>query len=97
MVLCAKITIATEIISSFLPFAGGQELQIGISSFANYRGSDIKVQIGGVWAQIQVQMDNGLNVTLPALAVGWYNVSVIINGVAIASNRCVNVRTSLKI
>ncbi|XP_052546715.1 fibrocystin isoform X1 [Tympanuchus pallidicinctus] len=67
--------------------AGGQELQIGISSFANYRGSDIKVQIGGVWAQIQVQMDSGLNVTLPALAVGWYNVSVIISGVAIASNR----------
>ncbi|XP_042688670.1 fibrocystin isoform X6 [Centrocercus urophasianus] len=67
--------------------AGGQELQIGISSFANYRGSDIKVQIGGVWAQIQVQMDSGLSVTLPALAVGWYNVSVIINGVAIASNR----------
>ncbi|XP_019468976.1 fibrocystin-like [Meleagris gallopavo] len=67
--------------------AGGRELQIGISSFASYRGSDIKVQIGGVWAQIQVQMDNGLNVTLPGLAVGWYNVSVIINGVAIASNR----------
>uniref|UniRef100_A0A669QMP1 PKHD1 ciliary IPT domain containing fibrocystin/polyductin n=1 Tax=Phasianus colchicus TaxID=9054 RepID=A0A669QMP1_PHACC len=70
--------------------AGGQELQIGISSFANYQGSDIKVQIGGTWAQIQVQMDDGLNVMLPALAVGWYNVSVIINGVAIASNRCVN-------
>uniref|UniRef100_A0A669R3E7 PKHD1 ciliary IPT domain containing fibrocystin/polyductin n=1 Tax=Phasianus colchicus TaxID=9054 RepID=A0A669R3E7_PHACC len=67
--------------------AGGQELQIGISSFANYQGSDIKVQIGGTWAQIQVQMDDGLNVMLPALAVGWYNVSVIINGVAIASNR----------
>ncbi|NXJ08696.1 PKHD1 protein, partial [Odontophorus gujanensis] len=67
--------------------AGGQELQIGISSFANYRGSDIKVQIGGMWAQIQAQMDSGVNVTLPALAVGWYNVSVVISGVALASNR----------
>ncbi|NXK50547.1 PKHD1 protein, partial [Chauna torquata] len=65
--------------------AGGQELQIGISSFTSYRGSDIKVQIGSSWAQIQAQMDHGVNVTLPALAAGWYNVSVIINGVAITS------------
>ncbi|NWS73473.1 PKHD1 protein, partial [Crotophaga sulcirostris] len=67
--------------------AGGQELQIGISQFANYQGSDIKVQIGGSWAQIQVQTDHGVNVTLPTLAEGWYNVSVIINGIAITSNR----------
>ncbi|NXT43288.1 PKHD1 protein, partial [Pelecanoides urinatrix] len=67
--------------------AGGQELQIGISQFASYRGSDVKVQIGGSWAQIQAQTDHGVNVTLPALAAGWYNVSVIINGVAVASNR----------
>ncbi|XP_063186731.1 fibrocystin isoform X2 [Chroicocephalus ridibundus] len=67
--------------------AGGHELQIGISQFASYRGSDIKVQIGGSWAQIQAQMDHGVNVTLPALAAGWYNVSVIINGIAVASNR----------
>ncbi|XP_076188719.1 fibrocystin isoform X2 [Aptenodytes patagonicus] len=67
--------------------AGGQELQIGISQFASYRGSDIKVQIGGSWAQIQAQTDHGVNVTLPALAAGWYNVSVIINGIAVASNR----------
>ncbi|XP_019330099.1 PREDICTED: fibrocystin [Aptenodytes forsteri] len=67
--------------------AGGQELQIGISQFASYRGSDIKVQVGGSWAQIQAQTDHGVNVTLPALAAGWYNVSVIINGIAVASNR----------
>ncbi|XP_054677395.1 fibrocystin isoform X5 [Grus americana] len=67
--------------------AGGQELQIGISQFASYRGSDIKVQIGGSWAQIQVQTDRGVNVTLPALAAGWYNVSVLINGITVASNR----------
>ncbi|KAM6272624.1 fibrocystin isoform 3-T4 [Spheniscus humboldti] len=67
--------------------AGGQELQIGISQFASYRGSSIKVQIGGSWAQIQAQMDHGVNVTLPALAAGWYNVSVIINDIAVASNR----------
>ncbi|KAF1512602.1 Fibrocystin, partial [Eudyptula albosignata] len=67
--------------------AGGQELQIGISQFASYRGSDIKVQIGGSWAQIQAQTDHGVNVTLPALAAGWYNVSVIINDIAVASNR----------
>ncbi|NXC45418.1 PKHD1 protein, partial [Penelope pileata] len=67
--------------------AGGQELQIGISSFTSYRGTDVKVQIGGLWAQIQAQMDHGVNVTLPALAAGWYNVSVIINGIALISDR----------
>ncbi|NXP43527.1 PKHD1 protein, partial [Heliornis fulica] len=65
--------------------AGGQELQIGISQFASYQGSDIRVQIGGSWAQVQVQTDYGVNVTLPALAVGWYNVSVIISGITIPS------------
>uniref|UniRef100_A0A8D0L0P7 PKHD1 ciliary IPT domain containing fibrocystin/polyductin n=1 Tax=Strix occidentalis caurina TaxID=311401 RepID=A0A8D0L0P7_STROC len=63
--------------------AGGQELQIGISQFASYRGSDIKVQIGGSSAQIQVQTDRGVNVTLPGLAAGWYNVSVTINGIPV--------------
>lgn len=84
-----KITLdrRTEIVSSILFSAGGQELHIGISQFASYRGSDIKVQIGGSWAQIQVQMDCGVNVTLPALAVGWHNVSVIINNITIASKR----------
>ncbi|NXQ82269.1 PKHD1 protein, partial [Nyctibius grandis] len=67
--------------------AGGQELQIGISQFASYQGSDIKVQIGDSWADIQAQTDNGVNVTLPALAVGLYNVSVFINGIAVTSNR----------
>ncbi|NWX49339.1 PKHD1 protein, partial [Steatornis caripensis] len=67
--------------------AGGQELQIGISQFGGYQGSDVRVQIGGSWAQMQAQTDQGVNVTLPALAVGWYNVSVIINGIAVASHR----------
>lgn len=99
MVTHAKITVArnTEIVSSILLSAGGQELQIGISQFASYRGSDIKVQIGGSWAQIQAQTDHGVNVTLPALAAGWYNVSVIINDIAVASNRCVNACTFLKL
>ncbi|KFO85527.1 Fibrocystin, partial [Buceros rhinoceros silvestris] len=65
--------------------AGGQELQVGISQFATYRGSDIKVRIGGSWAQIQVQTDCGVNVTLPALAAGWYHVSVLINDIAVSS------------
>ncbi|NWX85156.1 PKHD1 protein, partial [Nothoprocta pentlandii] len=68
--------------------AGGQELQIGISSFAVYQGLDIKVQVGHLWGQIPSQTDHGVNVTLPALAPGWYNISVIINGVLVAtSNR----------
>ncbi|NXA42512.1 PKHD1 protein, partial [Eudromia elegans] len=66
--------------------AGGQELQIGISSFAKYQGLDIKVQVGHLWGQIQAQTDHGVNVTLPALAPGWYNISVIINGVAVATS-----------
>ncbi|XP_027528473.1 fibrocystin isoform X1 [Neopelma chrysocephalum] len=67
--------------------AGGEELQIGISQFATYRGSDVKVQIGDSWPQIQEQTDHGVNVTLPALAAGWHNISVTINGITIASNR----------
>uniref|UniRef100_A0A663ML20 PKHD1 ciliary IPT domain containing fibrocystin/polyductin n=1 Tax=Athene cunicularia TaxID=194338 RepID=A0A663ML20_ATHCN len=63
--------------------AGGQELQIGISQFASYWGSDIKVQIGGLWAGIQAQTDRGVNVTLPALAAGWYNVCVTIGGIPV--------------
>ncbi|NXH13503.1 PKHD1 protein, partial [Bucco capensis] len=67
--------------------AGGQQLQIEISQFASYQGADIKVQIGGLQAQIQAQTNHGVNVTLPTLAAGWYNVSVTINGVAVASKR----------
>ncbi|NWX31432.1 PKHD1 protein, partial [Notiomystis cincta] len=67
--------------------AGGEELHIGISQFASYQGSDVKVQIGDSWPQIQAQTDHGVNVTLPALAAGWYNVSVLINGIAVSSNR----------
>ncbi|NXR53878.1 PKHD1 protein, partial [Hippolais icterina] len=67
--------------------AGGDELHIGISQFASYQGSDVKVQIGDSWPQIQVQTEHGVNVTLPALPAGWYNISVLINGIALASNR----------
>ncbi|NWX60516.1 PKHD1 protein, partial [Promerops cafer] len=67
--------------------AGGEELHIGISQFANYQGSDVKVQIGDSWPQIQAQTAHGVNVTLPALPAGWYNISVLINGIAVASNR----------
>ncbi|NXR97323.1 PKHD1 protein, partial [Oxylabes madagascariensis] len=67
--------------------AGGEELHIGISQFANYQGSDVKVQIGDSWPQIQAQTERGVNVTLPALPAGWYNISVLINGIAVTSNR----------
>ncbi|NXH28191.1 PKHD1 protein, partial [Myiagra hebetior] len=67
--------------------AGGEELHIGISQFASYEGSDIKVQIGESWPPIQARTDRGVNVTLPALPAGWHNVSVLINGIAVASNR----------
>ncbi|NWS24052.1 PKHD1 protein, partial [Polioptila caerulea] len=67
--------------------AGGEELHLGISQFANYQGSDVKVQIGDSWPQIQAQTEHGVNVTLPALPAGWYNISVLINGIAVASNR----------
>ncbi|XP_014113099.1 PREDICTED: fibrocystin [Pseudopodoces humilis] len=67
--------------------AGGEELHIGISQFASYQGSDVKVQIGDSWPQIQAQTEHGVNVTLPALPAGWYNISVLINGIAVASSR----------
>uniref|UniRef100_A0A8C3U4P5 PKHD1 ciliary IPT domain containing fibrocystin/polyductin n=1 Tax=Catharus ustulatus TaxID=91951 RepID=A0A8C3U4P5_CATUS len=63
--------------------AGGEELHIGISQFANYQGSDVKVQIGDSWPQIQAQTERGVNVTLPALPAGSYNISVLINGIAV--------------
>ncbi|NXO42711.1 PKHD1 protein, partial [Locustella ochotensis] len=66
--------------------AGGEELHIGISQFANYQGSDVKVQIGESWPQIQAQTESGVDVTLPALPAGWYNISVLINGIAVTSN-----------
>uniref|UniRef100_A0A8C9NL52 PKHD1 ciliary IPT domain containing fibrocystin/polyductin n=1 Tax=Serinus canaria TaxID=9135 RepID=A0A8C9NL52_SERCA len=67
--------------------AGGEELHIGISQFANYQGSDVKVQIGDSWPQIQAQTERGVNVTLPALPAGWYHISVLINGIAVSSSR----------
>uniref|UniRef100_A0A8C5X3L5 PKHD1 ciliary IPT domain containing fibrocystin/polyductin n=1 Tax=Malurus cyaneus samueli TaxID=2593467 RepID=A0A8C5X3L5_9PASS len=63
--------------------AGGEELHIGISHFASYQGSDVKVQIGDSWPQIQAQTDHGVNVTLPALPAGLHNLSVLINGIAV--------------
>ncbi|NXC89692.1 PKHD1 protein, partial [Cercotrichas coryphoeus] len=67
--------------------AGGEELHIGISHFASYQGSDVKVQIGDSWPQIQAQTERGVSVTLPALPAGCYNISVLINGIAVGSNR----------
>ncbi|TRZ13995.1 hypothetical protein HGM15179_013119, partial [Zosterops borbonicus] len=67
--------------------AGGEELHVGISQFANYQSSDVKVQLGDSWPQIQAQTESGVNVTLPALPAGWYSISVLINGIALASNR----------
>ncbi|NWV72186.1 PKHD1 protein, partial [Malurus elegans] len=67
--------------------AGGEELHIGISQFVSYQGSDVKVQIGDLWPQIQAQTDRGVNVTLPALPAGSHNLSVLINGIAVTSNR----------
>ncbi|XP_019376481.1 PREDICTED: fibrocystin isoform X5 [Gavialis gangeticus] len=66
--------------------AGGQMLQIGLSSFAAYTGSDVKVQIGDAAADILGKTARGLDVVLPGLAAGWYNVSVILNDILIGSN-----------
>ncbi|XP_019392718.1 PREDICTED: fibrocystin isoform X8 [Crocodylus porosus] len=66
--------------------AGGQMLQIGLSSFAAYTGSDVKVQIGDAAADILGKTAHGLDVVLPGLAAGWYNVSVILNDILIGSN-----------
>ncbi|XP_041336779.1 fibrocystin [Pyrgilauda ruficollis] len=67
--------------------AGGEELHIGISRFSSYQGSDVKVQIGDSWPQVQAQTECGVTVTLPTLPAGRYNISVLINGIAVTSNR----------
>ncbi|XP_074982450.1 fibrocystin isoform X2 [Caretta caretta] len=66
--------------------AGHQSLQIRISSFANCTGLDVQVKIEDTVAQIQARTAYGVDVELPALADGWYNLSVIINGIAIGSH-----------
>uniref|UniRef100_A0A452HNK4 PA14 domain-containing protein n=1 Tax=Gopherus agassizii TaxID=38772 RepID=A0A452HNK4_9SAUR len=67
--------------------AGLQSLRIGISSFANCTGLDVQVKIEATVAQIQARTAHGVDVVLPALADGWYNLSVIINGIAIIPSR----------
>lgn len=74
------------IASLILPSIGGQILQIGLSSFAAYTGSNVQVQIGDAAADILGKTAHGLDVVLPGLAAGWYNVSVILNGILIGSN-----------
>ncbi|XP_067401067.1 fibrocystin isoform X2 [Emydura macquarii macquarii] len=66
--------------------AGRQSLQIGISSFTHYMGLDVQVKIGETPAQIQAQTARGINVVLPALADGWYNLSVLLNDIIIGSD-----------
>ncbi|XP_074847514.1 fibrocystin isoform X4 [Carettochelys insculpta] len=66
--------------------AGHQLLRMGISSFANYTDLDVEVKIGDTVAQIQAQTAQGIDVLLPALAGGWYNISVIISGIVIGSD-----------
>uniref|UniRef100_A0A8D0HLS2 PKHD1 ciliary IPT domain containing fibrocystin/polyductin n=1 Tax=Sphenodon punctatus TaxID=8508 RepID=A0A8D0HLS2_SPHPU len=66
--------------------AGGQLLQIGIASLANYTGLDVEVKIQDSVAQIQVQTAHGVDVTLPPLGYGLYNLSVMLNGILIRSN-----------
>uniref|UniRef100_A0A8C3TE47 PKHD1 ciliary IPT domain containing fibrocystin/polyductin n=1 Tax=Chelydra serpentina TaxID=8475 RepID=A0A8C3TE47_CHESE len=60
--------------------------EIGISSFANCTDLDVQVKIEDTVAQIQARTAYGVEVVLPALADGWYNLSVIINGIAIGSH-----------
>uniref|UniRef100_A0A7M4E0M8 PKHD1 ciliary IPT domain containing fibrocystin/polyductin n=1 Tax=Crocodylus porosus TaxID=8502 RepID=A0A7M4E0M8_CROPO len=76
-------SVSRFIASSILPSVGGQMLQIGLSSFAAYTGSDVKVQIGDAAADILGKTAHGLDVVLPGLAAGWYNVSVILNDILI--------------
>uniref|UniRef100_A0A8C8SGU1 PKHD1 ciliary IPT domain containing fibrocystin/polyductin n=1 Tax=Pelusios castaneus TaxID=367368 RepID=A0A8C8SGU1_9SAUR len=65
--------------------AGHRSLQIGISSLVNYTSLDVQVKIGDTTAQIQAKTTHGLHVVLPALSDGWYNLSVILNGIVIGS------------
>lgn len=83
-----RFTLATNHLtaSCILLSTGHQSLQIGISSFANYTGLDVQVKIGETAAQIQAQTACGIDVVLPALADGWYNLSVILNDIIIGSD-----------
>ncbi|KAL8173084.1 UNVERIFIED_CONTAM: hypothetical protein K2H54_039752 [Gekko kuhli] len=65
--------------------AGGQTLYIGISSLANYTGSDVKVTIQASVVEIQAQTGHGLRVVLPSLTRGLYNLSVFLNDVPLGA------------
>lgn len=56
-----------------------------MTQLANYTGLDIKVYIQDSLAQIHAQTAQGLEVMLPPLPAGIYEVSVFINGISIFS------------
>ncbi|XP_029451975.1 fibrocystin isoform X2 [Rhinatrema bivittatum] len=67
--------------------AGDQRLQIGMSLFDSYTNLDVEVKIQDTLAMIEEQTSHGIEVILPPLPEGLYNLSVAINGIQIHSNR----------
>ncbi|XP_058518216.1 fibrocystin [Ochotona princeps] len=65
--------------------AGGGRLFIRMTQLASYTGLDITVHIQDALAQIHAQTAQGLEVVLPPLPAGIYEVSVSINGISIFS------------
>ncbi|XP_054826531.1 fibrocystin [Eublepharis macularius] len=66
--------------------AGGQTLHVGISSFTNYSGLDVKVIIQETALEIQAQTHHGFSVMLPSLTSGLYNFSVTLNNIPLGTN-----------
>uniref|UniRef100_A0ACB8GFB4 Uncharacterized protein n=2 Tax=Sphaerodactylus townsendi TaxID=933632 RepID=A0ACB8GFB4_9SAUR len=77
--------VITSLSRNSTSIVGGQTLDIGISSFANYAGFDVKVIIGESVVEIQEQTHHGLSVALPSLTRGLYNLSVFLNNIPLGT------------
>lgn len=72
----------------FISFtAGGHILHLGILSFPNYTGLNVKVKIQETVVQIKARTDDGISVVLPCMANGLYNLSVSVNSIPLRTSR----------
>nr|XP_033792609.1 fibrocystin isoform X3 [Geotrypetes seraphini] len=67
--------------------AGDQVLHIGMLTFESYTDLNVEVKINEVLAKVEEVKSDGIEVALPLLPEGLYNISVTIHGIRIHSDR----------
>ncbi|XP_069461856.1 fibrocystin isoform X2 [Ambystoma mexicanum] len=63
--------------------AGGQVLEIRMLRFEDYADQEVKVTVQSTLAEVKGQSSSGVQVVLPPLPIGLYNISIMISGVEI--------------